>query len=193
MANGRNPRSRVDAGRDAGGFVALPWSVLDCRAWANLGHPARSLLLELARQLSFDNNGRLLASRAYLLPRGWRSADVIDRAKRELIEAGFIHETVTGHRPNKASWYAVTWRTLNRLPGFDPGAHESFVRGAYQKNASLSPSRGPSRPSIAPSHGAGAPASSPSPGAIRAGLGKTSVPSRGHLLERPSAATQTKH
>jgi hypothetical protein len=55
-----------------------------------LGHPARSLLLELARQFVRDNNGRLLASRAYLAKRGWKSADVIDRAKRELLEAG-IH------------------------------------------------------------------------------------------------------
>lgn len=193
MANGRNTASRVDAGRDAGGFVALPWSVLDCPAWAKLGHPARSLLLELARQLSPGNNGRLLATRDHLSPRGWRSADVIDRAKRKLIEAGFIHETVMGHRPNKASWYAVTWRAIDRLPGYDPGALESFVRGAYRKNTSLSPSRGTGSPLIAPSRGTGTAPATPSPGAIGGGLGTTPVPSRGHLLEKPSPATQTKH
>lgn len=193
MANGRNSGRKGDSGRDGGGFVALPWSVLDCPAYARLSHPARSLLLEVARQIAPDNNGRLLASRAYLLKRGWKSADVIDRAKRELIEAGFIHETVKGHRPNKASWHAVTWRVLDRLPGYDAGAAESFVRGAYQKNATLSPSHGTGKPFIGPSHGTEIPRPVPSHGPIRPVLPVVSVPSHGHLLEMPSPATQTTH
>lgn len=52
-----------------------------------------------------------------------------------------------GHRPNKASWYAVTWRSLDKLPGYDVGTIEGFKRGAYQqniplKNASLRPPAG---------------------------------------------------
>ena len=68
-----------------------------------------------------------------MLKRGWKSADMLAKAKRELLNGGFIHETVKGHRPNKASWYAVTWQTLDRHPGFDPGAAESFVRSAYRQ------------------------------------------------------------
>ena len=83
MANGRNNGRKGDSGRDSGGFMALPWSVLDCPAYAALSHPARSLLLEIARQFVRDNNGRLLASAAYLSKRGWKSSDVIARAKRE--------------------------------------------------------------------------------------------------------------
>lgn len=128
----RNSRRKVDSGRDGGGFVALPWSVLDSAAYTSLSHPARGLLLEIARQFVRDNNGRLLASAAYLETRGWKSRDVITRAKRELLEAGLIFETVKGHRPNKASWYAVTWRTLNKSPAFDPGAAAAFVQGEYR-------------------------------------------------------------
>ncbi len=135
MANGRNRGQKGDSGRDSGGFVALPWSVLDCPAYSRLSHPARALLLEFARQFVRDNNGRLLASGAYLEKRGWKSADVITRAKRELLNAGFIFETVKGHRPNKASWYAVTWRALDKLPGYDTGAALCFERSAYQKAA----------------------------------------------------------
>ncbi len=94
MANGRNRGQKGDSGRDAGGFVALPWSVLDCPAYAALSHPARALLFELARQFVRDNNGRLLASAAYLAKRGWKSADVITRAKRDLIETA--HSTDGG-------------------------------------------------------------------------------------------------
>ena len=125
--------AKRDSGRIAGGFVALPWAVLDSPGYAGLKHPARALLLELARQYVGDNNGRLLASAAYMSKRGWNSTDVITRAKRELIEAGFIHETVVGHRPNKASWYALTWQTLDHHPGYDPGAKESFRRGAFRQ------------------------------------------------------------
>jgi hypothetical protein len=44
----------------------------------------------------------LLLSRNFLEPRGWKSADVIHRAKQELLEAEFIFETVKGRRPNRA-------------------------------------------------------------------------------------------
>jgi hypothetical protein len=105
--------------------------VIDSHAFKSLSHPAKALLIELARQYVRDNNGRLLASSAYLAKRGWRSRDVITRAKAELIEAKLIYQTVQGHRPNKASWYALTWYTLDRLPGYDVGAAEGFRRGMY--------------------------------------------------------------
>lgn len=191
MANGRTKARKGDSGRVPGGFVALPWSVLDCPAYARLSHPARSLLLELARQFCRNNNGRLLTSLAYLSKRGWNSADVIGRAKKELIEAGFIHETVKGHRPNKASWHALTWQTLDRLDGYDPGAVEGFRRAAYLdevplKNATLRPSAGVAVPSIAPSHGAGSAVTAPSHGAIKPTFTRLSTPSHGKPLDTPS-------
>jgi hypothetical protein len=57
---------KSNGGRDSGGFVALPWAVLDCPAYKALSHPARALLMEVARQYVRDNNGRLLLSGAYL-------------------------------------------------------------------------------------------------------------------------------
>ncbi len=132
MANGRNKGAKGDAGRDAGGFIALPWSVVDSPAYQALGYPARALLTDIARQFVRDNNGKLLCSMAYLSLRGWKSWDVLARAKAELLAAGFIYETVKGQRPNKASWYAVTWRVLDKHPGYDAGAAEGFVRGAYR-------------------------------------------------------------
>lgn len=192
MANGRNKGLRGDSGRDSGGFAAIPWKVLDCPAYGLLSHPARALLLEFARQFVRDNNGRLLASGAYLAKRGWKSADVITRAKRELLAGGFIFETVKGQRPNKASWYAITWQRLDRLQGFDPGAAECFQRGAYQnapsvKNATLTPSGGVVRPFIAPSGGVERPIPTPPHGAISPTFGHLSTPSGGNHLDMPSA------
>ena len=134
MANGRNGSKRYPKfDRDCGGFIALPWVVLDFPKYMNLSLIAKVLLLEIARQFVRDNNGRLLCSMRHMRTRGFKSADVVTRAKRELIEAGFIYETVMGHRPNKASWYAVTWFPLDKILGYDPGAEQGFIRSAYIK------------------------------------------------------------
>ena len=195
MANGRNWSRKVDSGREAGRFIAIPFAVLDCPAYAQLSMHARALLLELARQFAGDNNGRLLLSRRYMASRGWKSNDMLTKAKRELLDGGFIHETVMGHRPNKASWYAVTWRVLDRLPGYDAGAVESFRRGAYNgnapiKNGNLSPPRGPGVATIAPSHGTRGLAPVPSDGAQKPVFTPQSGPPHGHHLELPSAGTE---
>ena len=175
--------NRKGAGRDPGGFVALPWSVLDSSAYQSLSHPARSLLMELARQYVRDNNGRLLCSMAYLGPRGWSSNDVITRALRELVAAGFVHQTVQGHRPNKAGWYAITWQTLDRHAGYDAGAVEGFQRSAYQHLQQ------DSAPRTAPSRGVGRGSTAPSGGAVEGVFPRSSTPSDGDHLEKPSVGS----
>jgi hypothetical protein len=192
---GRDRRKKGhDTTRDAGQFVALPCVVLDCPNYLSLSHPARSLLLEIARQFNRDNNGRLLASRSYLAARGWNSADTISRALKELLAAKLIHQTVMGHRPNKASWYAVTWRTLDRHPAYDHGAIESFVRGAYKntplKNDVLRPSDGLERPKIGPPDGLGPEPIGPSDGPIKGVFGTSPSPSDGHHLDLPSTGAR---
>lgn len=186
---GREKR-KGDSGRDAGGFAAIPWTVFDSPAYARLSHPAKALLMEFARQFVRDNNGKLLCSMAHLRPRGWKSSDVVHRAKSELLQAGFIHETCKGQRPSRASWYAVTWRTLDRHVGYDHGTIESFERGAFRKNTSLSPPPGIGVASTAPSPGIGKPPPSPSPGAVKATFAALSSPSPGNHLDKPSAGIQ---
>ena len=187
-------RKGYDNNRDSGPFVALPWSVLDSPAYIGLSHPAKALLMDIARQYVRDNNGRLLASRAHLLRRGWSSHDTIARALRELVEAGFIHQTVMGCRPNKASWYAVTWRTLDRIPGYDAGATESFRRSAYAKqplkNTSLSLSPGLMEPVTGPHVRPSRMPLSLSSGPIKKVLGTSPSPYDGHHLDKPSAELQ---
>lgn len=169
--------------RDGSGFIALPWVVVDSPAFKNLSHPAKALLIEIARQWCRDNNGKLLCSRAYLKPRGWGSNAVIARAKKELLEAGFIYETVKGQRPNKASWYALTWYMLDNHSNYDYGAKAGFVRGAYLKNQSLVPSAGAKGSCITPSSGTGSELVAPPNGAMRRRFRHSSVPPDGHHLE----------
>jgi hypothetical protein len=187
--------------------------LLDSVAYAALSHPARALLVEAARQFCGDNNGRMLLSLAHLEPRGWRSAGVIQRAKKELLDAGFIHETVMGHRPNKASWYACCWMPLDKLEGYDPGAALLFKRSAYlqppaidaaataarraqtaaataarkrQRGTPLRPSNGTRGVAIAPSNGIESAPPIPSNGAVSPLSAPPPIPSNGHHLETPS-------
>lgn len=136
MGTRKHSGKAIPSGRDTGGFIALPWSVVDSAAYRQLSMHARSLLVELARQYVRDNNGRLLLSLAYMRTRGWRSASMLTKAKRELMSCGLIYETVKGHRPNKASWYALTWYSLDKIRGYDSEAEACFVRSAY-KNGSI--------------------------------------------------------
>lgn len=125
-------KNHIDESREPGGHIALPWSVIDSPAYQNLSPTAKALLLEVARQYVRNNNGRLLLSQRYLATRGWHSPDVITRAKRDLLAAKLIYQTVQGHRPNKASWYALTWYTLDKIPGYDDDVLEVFRRGMYR-------------------------------------------------------------
>lgn len=168
----KRTNNRSKSGRDAGGFIALPWQVVDSPAYQALSAHAKALLIEIARQYVGSNNGALLCSRAYMQPRGWNSSDMLMKAKRELLEAELIFETVKGARPNRASWYALTWQTLDKLDGYDSGVMGAFERGAYRKqqpikNARLKPSHGTGKPFLAPSHGTGHPLTVPRHGAIR--------------------------
>ena len=173
MANGRGSRTKIDTGRDGGRFITLPVAVLESAAYLGLSANARSLLLEVAMQCHGDDNGRMLLSRAHLNKRGLMSSDMNQKGKRELIAAGLIFETVKGQRPKKAAWYAVTWRRLDKLPGFDPGAALMFERGAYSKkvlpqDATLRPCGGTESCPIAPPCGTQKPFPVPPHGAMRA-------------------------
>lgn len=192
MVNARKGRLKTaKASRIEGRFLAIPFSVIDSPAYIRLGDPARSLLWDVARQYVGTNNGALLASAKYLKKYGWTSNDKLTRAKRELLEAGFLYETFMGHRPNKASWYALTWRPLDRIDGYDPGAIDGFKRWAFLAdpaiaNASLKPAGGAKRTATTPSAGAGAPIATPQDGAVGGSFMAPATPGRGDHLEKPS-------
>jgi len=205
-------KTRTDESREPGGYCALPWCVIDSTAFQSLSYPAVALLIELARQYVRNNNGRLLLSMRYLTTRGWHSKDVIERARRDLLDAKLIYQTVQGHRPSKASWYALTWYSLDKLPGFDAGAVESFRRGMYAsfqpstptptrealfdkwrghgntaspKINMLSPAGGVERAATAPAGGVESLSTAPAGGVVRVLLPPRSTPANGHHLDKP--------
>lgn len=129
----RSKHKRAD--RDGVRFLALPHTVLDSPAFLGLSFSGRALLIDVARQYSGSNNGQLVLCDKAMAPRGWASSATIHKAKRELLETGLLCETRKGCKPNKASWFAITWQSLDWLPEMDI-ARTGFTRGAYLKTNS---------------------------------------------------------
>ena len=124
--------------RESGAFLALPVSVLHSQAYAGLSPYAAKLLLDIGSQYRGDNNGDLSAAWKLMKPKGWRSEATLNKAKRELLQAGFIVETRIGRRPNLCTLYALTWLAL------DPcDKHEmtpaGFKFGAWRMNEPVPP------------------------------------------------------
>lgn len=170
--------------------------MLDSPAYLALSHPAKALLIELARQHRGGDNGRLILTDRHLRPRGWNSPAVIQRAKRELLDAELIFETVKGARPNKASWYAMTWRALDKIDGYDSGASGGFERGAYlkkkplPKNAAFTSSPVVETPRIATAPVVETPSPTTSRVAIRPVLTPSPTTARVVPLELPSTGAR---
>ena len=148
------------------------------------------------RQYNGTNNGRLLASRAHLVKRGWLSNDVISRATHEALALGLIFQTVIGQLPNKAAWFALTWFRLDRDAKYDVGVALTFTQGVYRSHVArakkdkkklLTPSNGLIGAVIAPSDGRGGNVMRPRDGVIRANFDRKSRPSGGHHLDSPCA------
>lgn len=118
--------------RDGGGHVAIPVAVLNGAAYLGLNAHARMLLWDLAAQYRGNNNGDLCMAWKLMRPRGWKSEETLNKAKRELQEARLIVETRKGARPNKCSLFALTWYALDDCDGKLDMSARSFPRGAYK-------------------------------------------------------------
>ena len=158
-----------------GQFTPVPHRVMKSDNYMSLSHTAARLLWDIAAQWGKDNNGRLLASWAKMSARGWKSADTLHRARTELVKAGFIYQTVQGHRPNKASWYAITWFPLVKLNGYDAGVEKNYRRWAFE-NTSLKPMIGQALVAIGPAIGQGSNTVSPTISPITAQKTQSSCP-----------------
>lgn len=116
-----------------GPVLVMPHVVLNSEAYKSLSGNAIKLLYDIAQQYNRYNNGSLLASFRYMSEmRGWKSSDMLAKAKNELIERELLIQTVQGQRPNKASWYGLGWLALDDITGLEISA-QNWPRGAYAR------------------------------------------------------------
>jgi len=100
-------------------YGAIPHAVLDSVAFMDASYPAKALIFDLMRQHSGSNNGHLHLSFSWLGSRGWKSRDVIQRARAELTERNLLIQTRQGGLNIGASRYAVTWLKISNFVGLD--------------------------------------------------------------------------
>lgn len=82
----RKPWKKSAEKRDSGPFITVPLSVLRSTAYVSVSSYAKALLFDLAMQYKGDNNGDLCAAWKLMKPRGWRSEETLNKAKRELLD-----------------------------------------------------------------------------------------------------------
>lgn len=119
-------------------FLMLPLSVYEAPQFAKLKPWSVRLLIDLVSQYNGRNNGDLSAAWKVLRPRGWNSEATLNKAKKELLGAGYIIEMRKGQRPNLCSLYALTWRPLNPSPKHDFGPN-GFCMYAYRAATTPNP------------------------------------------------------
>ena len=163
----------------------MPHAVLDSNAFQGAGHPARSLLYELIRQLTGRNNGHLQLASPWLKKRGWNSTDVVQRAKAELIARQLAIKTRLGGLNAGPDLWAVTWLPISDYTGLTEVSALTYHPGAWHFLNPPVPipkrdERSVSRRSAVPSHGMADTLTVPSHGAKTALLDAQAVPSHGN-------------
>jgi hypothetical protein len=114
-------------------FVGIPHWVMRHPAFRDASHRARALLFDVALQYNGRNNGKLVVCDKVMKPLGWNSRDGLCKAKQELLTLGLLIETRRGAKPNKAAWYALSWRALDVAHGLDLNPR-SYVTLIWQKS-----------------------------------------------------------
>ena len=104
------------ARRAPGGYTALPDEVLDCEAFADLSHKARSLLLCVMAQFNRFNNADLAITLKGMRRFGWRSDKQMRQAIAELESHGFLIRTQQGGR-NRPNLFALSFYNLQPCHG----------------------------------------------------------------------------
>lgn len=152
----------------SGSYTPVVHAVLDSVAFMGAGHPARSLLFDLLRQHNGANNGHLHLAQGWLRKRGWKSGDVIQRAKVELLQRGLIVQTRQGGLNAGPCRFALTWLPITNFVGLElrpsqyhPGAWHFMDamppaknrEGSSASRTGADPSRGLVESTAGPSHG----------------------------------------
>lgn len=169
----------------AGRYSAVPHAVLDSAAFLGATHPARSLLLELMRQHTGRNNGHFQLASGWLRRRGWKSADVVQRAKVELIARQLAIKTRLGGLNAGPDLWALTWLPISDYSGLSEVNAKTYHPGAWHFLDKAIPlpkrdERTGRRNSTVPGDGIADPLTAPGDGTKTALSDPLTVPSNGN-------------
>lgn len=129
---GKKSRFNSDKG-EAGGYAPLYYCVIRSQSYGNLSAHAVKLLNDLLSQYYGSNNGDLSAPFSTMQKRGWKSKGTLNRAIKELLEAGFIETSRQGGR-HKCTLYALTFYAVDDCKGKLDIASTIKPKSLWRKN-----------------------------------------------------------
>jgi hypothetical protein len=149
-------RQRLKGRKTSGSFMQIPHAVIEHENYSRLSHRACRLLWDLYSQFRGKNNGDLCASMSIMKRKGWKSNDQLSKAKKELLETGWIVRTKVGGLGIGPDLFAVTFKPIDECGG-KLDCKETSVALGYWKlgyNREINP---PHRIQVqsAPPHGTG--------------------------------------
>lgn len=104
--------------RRKGRFIGIPYHVANSTQFAKLSSHANKLLLDLLLQYTGSNNGRLSACWTLMRLRSWKSSSTLYKAKKELLDKGFVVVTKTGFKMRgHPTLLAITWNGIDECKG----------------------------------------------------------------------------
>ena len=96
--------------------MQIPHELLNSDTYISLSPIAVKCLFDIYVEYRGKNNGDLSCTIKVMKERGWKSKSQLDKARKELLEKGFIVLARQGGR-NKCNLYAITWRPIDECNG----------------------------------------------------------------------------
>lgn len=124
--------------RESGSFVAMPQLVLRSPQFNRLSGHAVKLLMGLLSQYRGNNNGDFAMAWTMMRDVGWVSRDTLNKARKELLDGGWIIVSRVGGR-NRASLYAVTFFSVDYCGGKLDVQQTYSPSGVWHKGEPLAP------------------------------------------------------
>jgi len=135
MANSARRRQRQGR-RESKPFSAVPKDVIAMLQKKRTSPSAYKLLIDLFEQYNGNNNGDLSCAFSVFKFKGWRSKMTLTKAKKELIEQGFIEKTRQGLRsPPICDLFAVTWLEIHDCQGKLDVSATHVASGLWRKKS----------------------------------------------------------
>lgn len=104
-------------------IAAIPHVVMDHPDFISLSPNAIRLLLEVSKQYSLKNNGKLCITWSQMKKRGYKSEATLQRAKKELLEKELIIVSKRGgfdcEGKRSPNFYALTRQAIDEIYGFE--------------------------------------------------------------------------
>ncbi|MFK5914049.1 MAG: hypothetical protein QM484_06725 [Woeseiaceae bacterium] len=108
--------SKIKGRKERGSFSRMPHQITNSENYRTLSVRAKALLYDTNARYNGKNNGDFDYTLKNMKKWGWSSNDTIARAKKELLEKGWIVLTRQGGR-NKCNLYALTIWAIDNCKG----------------------------------------------------------------------------